>query len=515
MARPVVWILLVVAAATAAMASAPAEARRHLPPPADGPVVLAGEIHVAGSPAGLLELRLDGKLHASIPAGTGSFELTIPRDGSAGMVSLEFIAPDLRLRALLGGQGRLVRRAGPDGRLTVIEEDGLRVSPLSTAVAVLASSLDGVPPGSDVALADAVQAAWPSDIVLAGTAIARLAEEPWRLPDGFRDGLALAEDPAAFNKALQAAPGLVSEPHLVFDGLPATPLQSGDIGDVLILTGPRTAPGVPFTGQGMVMEREAGGFRLHDHMFYGPVWRGGVGAHDVLELEPTMTVVDFGGYFPCPSAGWDVMAVVETVRRDFRRRWQGEGVSLWQLGTDRVRRCPDCPELEPVAWRSTELSAAPDMLRTRLLTTPRRFVGRQSLPVFCGIPIPHGWLMLEPCGQADHVFASDGSGVVHPVDAAPQAFDWAQDGHGAIRVDYGDASARFWIIDDGDRPLYPVAYVAAGVVMGYPGTSGGQATLVRGGLDGTVNRRATARRRPEPALPSAPAPAPRYGSVTD
>ncbi|MGY1458117.1 MULTISPECIES: hypothetical protein [unclassified Luteimonas] len=480
MTRPVAWIAVALLAALFVTAASPVEARFR--PPANGPLLLVGEIHVGGEHSGVLELRLDGKPHASIPVGTGIFEIAMPRDGHAGMVSLEFTAPGLRLRSLVGGQQRLARRAGAGGRLTVDDEDGLRVSPLGTAMAVVASGPDGLPPRSDVALADAVQAASPGDIVQASAAIERLALEPTRLPKGFPDGLALVEDPAAFNMAIQADPGLVSDPQLVLDPLPFTPLGAGDVGDVVIFAGPLAAPGTPITGPGLVIEREAGGFRLHDQQFDGPPYLGGISATGVLELVPASPVAQFAGYRHCASLGHDTMFVVHTVQQDVRRHWRGADASLWQLGTDSLLRSPECPEFKPVALRSVRLSAAPDMMRTRLLTTPRRVLGRHSLPVFCGSPLPHGGIALDPCGQADHVFARDGSGVAYPVGEAPMAFGWEHDAHGAIRVDYGDASTRFWIIDPGDRTIQAVAYVAAAVVVGYPGTSSGHATLVRGGL---------------------------------
>lgn len=502
-----VLIAVALMACVAGAASVPAEARLRPSPPAEGPVLLAGEIQVGGDHAGVLELRLDGKLQARVPAANGSFELAMPRHGDAGMVSLEFHAPGLRLRSLLGGQARLALRAGADGRLAVGEEDRLRLSPLSTAVAVLASSLDLVQPDSDAALSDAVQAAWPSDMLVATTALARLAVDPSRLPAGFPDGLALIEDPEAFNKLVRADRGLVSEPHLVIDQLAANPLDDGDIGDALVFAGPRAAPGVPPTGHGLVMEREAGAFRLHDHMFDGPAWNGSIDAHGALAMTPVMPVRSFGGYYPCPSLEWDVAGIVDTLARDVRRLWQGVGVSIWHFGVDRVLLFPEkCPDLKPVPWRTAELWAAPDMQRVRALTRPRSFIGRQSLPLFCGLPLPHGGLVLEPCGQADHVFAGDGSGVAHPVDAPELAFSWALDDHGAIRVDYDGSSSRFWIIDAGDRVVRPVAYVAAGEVVGEPGTSSGQGTLVRGGLreggSGGAGRRGSA-------------PGPRYARTGD
>ena len=473
-------LVLIAAAFAACLAASPAaEARPR--PPASGPVVLVGEIDVGGKHEGVVELRLDGELVASVPAANGAFELEMPRHGGAGMVILEFHAPDLRLRSLLGGQGRLALRAGADGRLAVAEEDRLRLSPLSTAVAVLASGLDLVPPAGDDALADALQATWGSDIRLATTAIERLAVEPGRLPPGIPDGMALAEDPAAFNHAVQEDPALVSDPHLVFDALEAKPLSAGDVAGALVFTGPRAAPGVPTDGPGMVMERVAEGFRLHDHMFDGPSWSGGLDAQGALVIEPLQLVREFAGYYDCPSLGWTVAGVVDTTRRDFRRLWQGVGMAVWHFGSDHELSFPECPELETVEWRSMRVWTAPDMARARALTQPRRFVGRQSLPVFCGYPLPHWGLALEPCGQADHVFNADGSGVAHPDDGPPLGFSWGRGPHGGIRVDYGDASARFWILEDGDRRLLPVAYVAEAVVVGYPGTSSGQATLVRGG----------------------------------
>src|SRR5690606_18795811 len=129
-------------------------------------------------------------------------------------------------------------------------------------------------PASDSALADAVQATTPDHIVRVAAAIERLALDPARLPDGVPDGLALTEDPAAFDSAVRADPGLVSDPHLVFDALPSMPLALRDVGDVLIFANRRGASGTPSSGPGLVIEREPGGFRLHDHQFDGPSWLG-------------------------------------------------------------------------------------------------------------------------------------------------------------------------------------------------------------------------------------------------
>jgi hypothetical protein len=484
MARLSVWIVPALAACIAALVSAPLDARlRTLP---EGPVVLAGEIHAGGAHSGELRLYLDGKLETSVPAAPGQFEVAMPR-GGAGMVSLEYHAPGIRLRSLLGGQDRLGRAAGPGARLTPHLQEGLRISPLGTALAVLASGPDGARPESDVALAKRVLAIRPSDLEQATAALERLAAAPDRLPSGFADGLALVEDRAAFAQAVRADPGLVSRHDLVIDALPAAELGEGDIGKLLVLNGPRARPGPPATGSGWVLERSAAGFTLHGERYEPATYRGGIDAHGALALAPSRQMTSFAGYQYCPARDANAMAFVTSVGRDFRRHWSGLGVALWQMGADSLLELHDCPGFKPVRLRSVHLRAAPDMGRAALLTTPRRFLGRHSLPLFCGVLYPHHEAV-QPCGQADHVFARDGSGLAYPDGRAPMPFSWGAGSHGEIRLEYADRNSRFWIVDAGDRETQVVTYVATAPVEHVTsiGTGSGHATLVRGGLAGNT-----------------------------
>ncbi len=492
MAKPAARMTITLAACLAAALPAGLAARPGAP--AKGTMVLAGEIRAEGAPAGTLALYLDGELHGQVPAGAGTFEITLPRDGSAGMVSLEFAAPDLRLRSLLGGQARLSKRAGGDARLVVAEEDGLRLSALGSAMAVLATRTGAGAPATDVALARAVNAIEGWQLLSATAVLARLAAEPALLPPGFDDGLALLEDAEAFADFVQAHPAILDAAAEVLDALPVAPLPPDGGGPVLVFTGARRAPGDPLHGPGLVVEREGAGYRVHDDYFDGPAYSGAVDAAGTLRLVPHSPVARVNFHGPaCPSQGgkptWEVANLVQ---RDFRRHWRGSGVSLWQLGQDYVLSYPQCPELAPREVRTASLRAAPDMVRARLLTTPRRFTGRQSLPLFCPLLLPHGDLAFEPCGQVDHVFAPDGSGVADPQGKAPQPFAWSIDAHGAMRVDYGDRASRFWILDPGDRVVQPLAWVAEGEVVGYTGTSSGQGTRVVGGLSAAGDARVAA-----------------------
>ncbi len=475
------WMALALVACVAA-SSAAAEARPR--PPAAGPVVLAGEIHAPGGHSGILELRLDGKLQAAMPAATGAFEIAMPRAGNAGMVSLEFTAPGLRLRSLLGRQGRLANRAGADGRLAATHEDGLRLSPLSSALAVLASRVDGKPPRSDVALASAVKALRGHELLQATTVLARLAVDPDALPPGFGDGLALLEHEAAFDDFARAHPAFLEAPEDILDALPTTPLTATEPGSVLAFTAPRRAPGEPLDDWGLVVERVGADYRVHDEFFDGPAYAGGIDAGGALALVPhaPLSIVDFLGP-PCPSTGdSETMAVSTLVGRDFRRHWRGSDVALWQAGQDHVVTYPECPGLAPSTTRRVTLHAAPDMLRAPVLTSPRRFPGRHALPLFCPLVFPHTYLALTPCDYADHVFARDGSGVAYPQGEAPRPFTWAAGARGAMRLDYGDMVLRLWIVDPADRVASALVYVVEGEVVGYDGTSSGYATMVRGGI---------------------------------
>lgn len=481
MAGPGTWITVALAA-ICAWPTTTSASRLRPPPPQPMMIVLDGEIDVGGTHAGILELRLDGELHGSVPAGPGHFSMVVPAGAGAGMVSLEYSAPGVRLRSLLGGHARLTRLAGPDARLGPEDETGLRVSALSTAISVVASTVDGIPPATDAELAAAVQAAWPSDIAIAATALERYAQDPARLPDGFSDGLALVQDIAAFNAELRDDPTLAALPHLVLDPLPFDPAGPGALQPVLALTGPRAAPGTPADGPGLVLEQVAGGgFRLHGVNFDRQAFSGGFDPSGVLQLVPEEPIVTFAGYAPCEGLGGDtVMRTASLQAQDLRRHWRGAGIDLWQLGSDVVYQLHDCPGAKPETVRSIHLWASPVIPRSRMHDVPARLAGRHALPMFCGILHPHD-ISVQACGRADHVLARDGTGTAWPDGEPPVTLAWGRDASGAIRLDYADGRAsRLWLIDEGDGVTQAVAWVAEAEVVGYPGTGSGHATRVLG-----------------------------------
>lgn len=484
MARPAPWTAAAMLAAAGLLPSATSTAALRPPPtpPAPMMVVLEGEIDVGGTHAGVLELRLgDGVLHA-VPAGPGPFQLLLPAGASPGMVSLEYSAPGVRLRSLLGGHARLTRLAGPDARLTMDEEGGLRLSPLSTAIAVGASAVDGVVPATDGEFAAAIRAARMQDIVLAATALERYAVEPARLPEGFDDGLALVGDSAAFAAAMRADPSLVESPHLVIDALPAPAATARDLAPVLVLTGPRGVPGSPPSGPGLVLEAEGKGVRLHGLDFDGPGYSTHFDAVGAVLLVPDAPLASFAGYLPCAAlGGQEVMAIRTVVQRDLRRHWRGTGMSLWQLGTDAEIQLHDCPGATPQSLRWIELWASPEIPRARVHDPSAWLAGGPSLPLFCGVLYPHH-LAVEACGQAVHLLSRDGTGTALPDDGEPMPLTWRRDATGAIRLDYGEGRAsRLWLIDAGDGPTQALAWVAEAEVVGYPGTGSGHAIRILGG----------------------------------
>lgn len=511
--RPCCLALLALVALCAG-SSAASPARLRPPAPAPAMLVLSGEIDIGGTHAGVLELRLDGELEAVVPAGPGPFQLLLPAGAGAGMVSLEYSAPGVRLRSLLGAHGRLTGLAGADATLTPDDETGLRVSALSSAISVVASTVEGVPPATDAALAAAVQAAWGSDIVVVATALERYALDPARLPEGFPDGLALVEDIDAFNAVLGADPSLVESPHLVLDALPADAITARDFEPVLALTGPRGRPGSPQEGPGRVLEREGPGFRLHGIDFDGPAYSGGVDAADILRLVPDHPLSVFAGYAACEALGGSsVMVILRIRQRDLRRHWRGAGISMWQLGTDASFERPECPGAKPEEARWTELWASPGIPRTRMHDAPAWWAGRHSLPVFCGVLYPHD-LAVEACGRAEHLLARDGTGIAWPEGEAALPLSWGRDATGALRLDYGQGRAsRLWLVDAGDGITQALAWVAEAEVVGYHGTGSGHAIRVRG--DSGVRRAdqgagvAPAPRHPPPPPHRFAAPAPK------
>lgn len=89
MARTGAWIAAAVVA-IGLLAPAASSARLR-PPPAV--VTLVGEIEAGGQHAGVLELRLDGVVLATIPAAPGPFQVQLPAGSDTGMLSLEYHAP--------------------------------------------------------------------------------------------------------------------------------------------------------------------------------------------------------------------------------------------------------------------------------------------------------------------------------------------------------------------------------------------------------------------------------------
>lgn len=511
MERSAPWAAVVFAALLALTPPAAQGARLRLPAPTPETVQLVGEVTVAGTHSGVLELRLDGVVHAQVPAGQGRFEIALPTTAAAGMVSLEYVAPGLRLRSLLGGQQRLARLAGSDGRVTPDDEDGLHVTPFATALAVLGASIDGVPPADDRALAEAVQAAWSSDFVVVATAIDRLAADPGRLPAGYADGLALVEDVDAFNALLQADPELVASPELVFDALPATMFDALALHPMLVMPGPRGAPGSPPTGPGLLLEPEGDAYRIHGFGFGREAYAGAWDPSALL-LVPEEPVTYFGGYWTCPSRpGVMVPSITRLNGRDLRRRWRGQGVSLWQLASDMTSQLADCPGSEPVQRRQITFRAAPSIPRNRVHDPAGMMVGRHSIPLFCGDFLPHD-VVIRPCGVADHVLERDGTGIAYPAGRAALAVAWGRDADGAMRFDYGEGldggvmPSRQWLLDAGDGTTQAVFWLAEGSVDGSDGSASGFATRVRGGLEGWPVGAAAAAGRPA---------GPRYEGIPD
>ncbi|MBJ6985326.1 hypothetical protein [Luteimonas sp. MC1750] len=501
MDRSAPWTVVAVAVLLAMLPTAATQAARlRTPPAAPGTVLLVGEVDVGGTHSGMIELLLDGELQARVPAGQGAFQIELPATGAAGMVSLEYLAPGVRLRSLLGGQQRLAWLAGRDGRLTAQDADGLRVTPLATAVAVLATTVDGVPPATDADLAEAIRAAWGSDLQVVATALERLAVDPGRLPAGFPDGLSLVADVAAFNAALRADPGLAASPQLVFDPMPVSSVGLADTRPVLALAGPHGAPGTPLESNGaLLMEPHGQGDVLLHGMDDRPqLYAPRPEMSGTIQLLPLQSVPTWVGYAPCRGDEKATGMLVATVLgRDLRRHWRGQGVSLWQIGTDVVYEQPDCPDPQPWQERRIELWAAPGIPRTRSHDAPAMLVGRHALPMVCGVDYPHH-LVVEACGRADHVLARGGSGTAYPVGEAPVALTWGRDASGAIRFAYADGRvSRQWLIDAGDGVVQTVAWVAEAVIDGYTATGSGHATRIRGaGMK--AGRRAAA---PVPAGP--------------
>lgn len=483
MQRSAAWAAAALAALMAMTPEGAQAARLRTPPPPPGTVLLVGEVNVGGVHAGVLELRLDGALQAQVPAGQGPFQIELPATTDAGMVSLDYVAPGLRLRSLLGGRRRLAGLAGSDGRVTPDDEDGLRVSPLSTAVAVLASTVDGVPPATDAAFAAAIRAAWGSDIRVVATALERLAVDPARLPPGVPDGLSLVEDIEAFNAALRADPQLASSPQLVFDPMPVTSVAPDDVRPVRAFAQPHGAPGTPVeSNHGLLLEPDGQGALILHGMDQRPkAYSALPDAEGALQLLPLQSVPTWVGYSSCRSDPEATGMLVATVlARDLRRHWRGQGVSLWQFGSDIRYEQPDCPDPQPWQERWIELWASPELPRARTHDVPAKLVGRHSLPMTCGVDYPHH-LVVEACGRADHVLARDGSGMAHPAGEAPLALTWGREASGAIRFDYGGGRvSRQWLIDAGDGVVQTVAWVGEAELHGYTATGSGHASRVLG-----------------------------------
>jgi hypothetical protein len=458
-------------------------------PPPVGTVALSGELHLDAPVTGVMQLYLDDTLHASVPVAPGPFAMDLPRAGDAGSVRLEFVAEGRRLRSLLGTQESLVRRSGRRGALGVADVDGLRVSALTTALAVLVDEVLDGPPDGRGDLAWALDRMGMLSVGERATVADMVTIDPGLLPDGYADAVELVSDPAAVMAFALADPSVRGPGRI--DALPVVPLAAGTaLPRALPLMRVPRVPQYAVWGHETVLERGIAKWVFHEALV-GPVpWSGGFGPDGVLRLEPDQPLYRLDYALFCDGKASQVLDRV--VARDLRRHWRGEDRTLWYLAETVSRTSPECPDALPVLVRSGEYHRAPDMVRAAAQTLPRRMLGAQELPWLCEVDLPPGGRTIGACGRARHVLHADGTGTVVPPGDVPRAITWVHDDSGAIRIDQGDFRLRFWRIDPMDQVMQPIAWVGEGTID-YEDSSAGVAYRTPGPLP-AVSRAGSTRR---------------------
>ena len=471
---------------------------RRRPPPV--PVVhIEGDVAGAATgETGTLTVRVDGHVVREAAATAGSFVIEVPATAS-GMVTLEYEQPGIHFVSPLGTYARLLRMAGPDGRLTRDECECARISAFSTALQHVVDTALGRPPRNDGEFRNAVRQG-SSELVNAATALVRLAGDPSLLPPSHDTGLALLRDRPAFAEHLAAMYyTLLDDPVSAIEVLPTVPTGDADLPGRFALLGPVLDVARPTPTTALVLEREGSAYRMHAAS--GSLGVSHVGSLDdgALDMVPDGEIALVSPYQMCTTTGQWTERHWKATRDVLQRQWTSADLQIWRHVSESEVSFPDCPGMEGYVERRASFLPAVDLADTRLLTNARRFLGDRALPVFCSTAGQNNGVPMGDCGYAVHRFSRDGSGEIvdlgHKVDVDMQPiqadgrtpFSWSMGTDGAMHVHAGAERTRYWVLDGGDRTALGVVHVAdAQRDTGYSSLAG-YSPMIRVGTTDTYN----------------------------
>ena len=457
-------------------AAAPATiTMRERPLPGVTPSIrVEGEI-VGVDGGGMLAVSINGVVLAQQAATAGAFSVEITGTRTSGMVLVEYVEPGIRFNTNLGSYAQVARLAGADARLTLDDCTCTRISPFSTALQLVVSRAVGRAPTNDTQFDDAIRTVG-FDLATATVVLARLADDPTRLPAGHASGLALLEDEAAFAQFLtdthqEILWGSYAD---ALDAIPAAAISAADVPARFALLSPLLDMQTPTTTGAWVGERiDADTYKMHGYPTHGDlVHRVAFNTDGALVLEPDRDLVFDRAPTLCPLDNTYVSRYQQVLGHELRRHWTGSRNEIWQVTTVIENSTPDCSDFFPnQTYRETSFQALADLSTPRHLTTARNFQ-TVALPTFCDSSGSYTDLGMVRCEYAIHDFGANGLGETRElgmkVDSAMQPvladgrapFTWAMGADAAMHVQAGAERARYWVLDGGDGVALGVVYVA-------------------------------------------------------
>lgn len=419
-----------------------------------------------------------GDVVTTVPVTLPTFSAQVAGADLDAMVSIEITGGDEKFAAILGSYRRLARKAGPDAVVNVDEVDRLRVTAMGSAMHLhVQRVLGGRLPGSDREHEQAIRSLG-FDVAVGGSVMQALATGVVALPAGYPHGYALLQDEAATRAFLSGQPALLAateafarEPSGV--ALPLASLAA----ETAILPQLNPAPITLAPLPARLLIRGAAGFEYHGRS--AGEADADIAAIDdgTLRMTPRVPPASYVmGNLPGPpdDPGEPALVRREVLDETYRRIFAGDRYSLWSV-TERQRTTypahPDVPASERLVT-SIEHAFPLHSISQRFRTAD--VLGRRVLPYFCLAADRVGPLdVLSACEYAQTTFLGDRTGLVEEIGAkvddameprttgfGADAFRWALEARGPLRVEFAEAKVTYWRLEGGDTVVLPLLHLA-------------------------------------------------------
>lgn len=497
-----------------AASAAPVPAEPRPAPVAPVSLQIRGDVVDLPSAAGLA-VRLyagDTPVDATVaPGGTQYVVRLMARPSTP--VSVVATAPGIRYTTRLGTAGRLKVRAGGDGIVDPLDEPLVRVSALSTAIAIMKARVaspadDEAGDRANRALASTL---WPGnspDFGDIAQILRNLAMGATPLPAGQADNYAAVTDSATFLALRDATPGLADMAYLRTTA-PYAPLASLDALPDATFFGSNAALGPFDTGQGdayLVARSSATTFRVHaglegsrmaGEVPYRPAqpdYAASINPAGELVLVPQGTA-----RVESRSQQTGDRVLRTTVSRTFRRLVPGDRYGLWLVSHVFDETYPDAPGTPAARKQETGVLWSFDLRGARTGLWPAKTTSaRLALPWTCPRPTTPtaGSTALMPCEMSIHRLDAGGGGALEDVgpklDAylrpqpgvAGNALNWTSTPDSLYVFD-GSVGTTYWMTEHVDGAADEAIFLAQG-------TTGDTANQTRVGITGIVRDTALA-----------------------